>query len=132
MVMWDEEPELGKAFSKKYGIDFEPDLDKLLSRDDVDAVCINAPTSMEIHGTEGSLMIVGSDVRLNSSKIGTNDYSGWLSPKLPPALPDAVTQFVEGVLYDKEIIFGLDDAIMLTEIMEAAYKAHKQGGFVAV
>ena len=296
-VMWDEEPEAGKAFSKKYGIEFEPDLDKLLARDDVDAVCINAPTSMhrdvmvksasagkhiftekvlsarfaeakdikcaieengvkfcisfphrtfphnlfakkvldermlgdvtyfrvrnahsgasagwlpphfynkeqcgggamidlgahpmyltlwlmgkpaeisstftfvtgrevednavsvmkyptgaiavsetgfvtsssptsmEIHGTEGSLMIVGGDVRLSSSKIGTTDYSGWLSPKLPPALPDAVTQFVEGVLYDKTIIFGLDDAIVLTEIMEAAYKAHKQGGFVAV
>jgi len=26
----------------------------------------------------------------------------------------------------------MDDAILLTEIMEAAYKAHKQGGFVKV
>ena len=289
-VMWDEEPEKGKAFAEKYGMEFEPDLDKLLARDDVDAVCINAPTNMhrdvmvkaaragkhiftekvmaltaaegadiraaieekgvkfvisfphrtapknllakkvldekllgkvtyfrmrnahngasanwlpphfysqeqcgggamidlgahpmyltawlmgkpaeissafthvtgrevednavcvmkypcgaiavsetgfvtgrspqilEIHGTEGSIILTNDDVRFSSSLAEA-------APKLPDPLPDAITQFAEAILHGKEIIFGLDDAIVLTEIMEAAYKAHKQGGFVAV
>ena len=95
-------------------------------------VSANSPFMLEMYGTEGSLVITGSDVRLISAKTG-GDISGWVIPnKLPKALPDAIAQFVEGVLYDKEIIFGMDDAVMLTEIMEAAYKAHKQGGFVKV
>jgi len=97
-------------------------------------VSANSPYMLELYGTEGSLVITGNEVRLFSTKNGS-EINGWmtLSPyRLPKALPDPITQFVEGVLYDKEIIFGMDDAIALTEIMEAAYHAHKQGGFVKV
>jgi len=45
-VVWDEEPQKGKEFARKFNMDFEVDIDALLSRDDVDAVCVNAPTSM--------------------------------------------------------------------------------------
>jgi predicted dehydrogenase len=45
-VMWDENPERGKAFAKKFNIPFEPDLDALLASSDVDAVCVNTPTNM--------------------------------------------------------------------------------------
>jgi len=85
-------------------------------------VSYHSPFSLELYGTLGSLMIIGDEIRLLAD--GAEAY------KLPEALPDPITQFVEGVLYEKEILFGLDDAIILTEIMEAAYKAHKQGGFV--
>ena len=92
----------------------------------------NSPFMLEMYGTDGSLMITGSEIRLISAK-NSGEIGGWVIPnKLPQALPGAITQFVEGVLYDKEIIFGLDDALLLTEIMEAAYKAHRQGGFVKV
>jgi len=296
-AMWDEEPDKGKAFAEKFGLDFEPDLDKLLARADVDAVCVNAPTNMhpevliksakagkhiftekvlaltnaeaedirkaveasgvkfcisfphrtfphnlfakkvmeekllgdvnymrvrnahagasagwlpahfydevqcgggamidlgahpmylipwimgkpvevssaftyvtghavednavtvmkyengaiavsetgfvssnspfmlELYGTAGSLMIIGNDVQLISGKVNqaTAGFGGWIKPDhMPHALPSAITQFVEGVLYGKEIIFGMDDAIVLTEMMDAAYRAHKQGGF---
>ena len=92
----------------------------------------NSPFMLELYGTDGSLVITGNDIRLISPK-NSGEIGGWVIPnKLPPALPGAITQFVEGVLHDKEIIFGLDDALLLTEIMEAAYKAHSQGGFVKV
>jgi len=297
-VVWDEEPEKGREFAKQIGADFEPDLDKLLARDDVDAVCVNAPTNMhpevliksakagkhiftekvlaltnieaadirkaveksgvkfcisfphrtfshnlfakkvmdekllgdvnymrvrnahngasagwlpphfydekqcgggamidlgahpmylipwimgkpaeiasafthvtghdiddnavslmkyengaiavsetgfvtgncpfilELYGTEGSLMITGSEVKMISTKLNEKigDFSGWIEPnQLPKALPGAIDQFVDAVLYGKEIIFGMDDAVTLTEMMDAAYRAHKQGGFV--
>ncbi|MCL2361656.1 MAG: Gfo/Idh/MocA family oxidoreductase [Defluviitaleaceae bacterium] len=284
-VMWDEEPEKGKAFAEKYGLDFETDLNKLLARDDVDAVCINAPTNMHRDVmvaaakagkhifTEKVLAATAkeaADIRkaveendvkfcisfphrtfpnnllakkvLDEGLLGTVTYvrvrnahdgasAGWLPPHfydevqcgggamidlgahpmyltgwllgkpseiasaftyvtghavednavcvmkyptgaiavsetgfvtgkspfvmeihgtagsfaiaenevvftgeydLPEALPGAIPQFVDGVLYGKDILFGMDDAILLTEIMEAAYKAHRQGGFVKV
>ena len=95
-------------------------------------VSSNSPSVLEIYGTAGSLMITGNDIRFISSKT-EGEYGGWTTPKsLPKAMPDAITQFVEGVLYGKEILFGMDDAVLLTELMEGAYKAHKNGGFVKV
>ena len=96
-------------------------------------VSANSPFMLELYGTAGSVVITGDSVRFISSKINeaAGDVGGWITPaRLPQKLPDAITQFVEGVLYGKEIIFGMDDACVLTEMMEAAYKAHEQGGFV--
>ncbi|MCL2420220.1 MAG: Gfo/Idh/MocA family oxidoreductase, partial [Defluviitaleaceae bacterium] len=45
-VVWDEDPERGKKFAADFNADFEADLDKLLARSDVDAVCVNAPTNI--------------------------------------------------------------------------------------
>ena len=297
-VVWDEEPQKGKEFADKFNVDFEPDLDKLLSRDDVDAVCINAPTNihpeviiksanakkhiftekvlcltnkeaslirdtvnesgvkfcisfphrtfphnlfakkvvedgllgsvnymrvrnahngasagwlpqhfydevqcgggamidlgahpmylipwimgkpvevssaftnvtghnvednavtvmkykngaiavsetgfitgyspymLELYGTDGSLVISGGDIKLISSEINRKNgaYGGWITPdQLPQALPSPIMQFVEGILYGKEIIFDIDEAVILTEMMDAAYRSHKQGTFV--
>lgn len=47
--VWDEIDEIkerGAKWSAELGTVFEPDLDSLLKSDDVDAVAINAPTSM--------------------------------------------------------------------------------------
>lgn len=44
--VWDEDAERGAAWATQLGADFEPDLDKLLARADVDAVACNAPTAM--------------------------------------------------------------------------------------
>jgi predicted dehydrogenase len=92
----------------------------------------NCPFILELYGTEGSLMVTGSDVKINSAKLSEKaaGFGGWISPdQLPQALPSPIAQFVEGVLYGKEIIFGINDAVVLTEMMDAAYRAHKQGGF---
>lgn len=45
-VVWDEDPARGKAWAEELGCDFEPDLEKAVSRKDVDAVSVGAPTSM--------------------------------------------------------------------------------------
>lgn len=44
-AIWDEEPERGRAWADEIGVPFEPDLDKVLARPDVDAVACNAPTN---------------------------------------------------------------------------------------
>jgi len=80
-------------------------------------VSSNSPAVLELHGTEGSLIIVNGDIWMLPDKSE--------SIKLPKALPTAIDQFVDGILHGSEIIFGIDDAIILTEMMEAAYSAHK-------
>ena len=45
-VIWDEDPVRGKAWAEKMNCDFEPDLDTLLAREDVDAVSVGTATGM--------------------------------------------------------------------------------------
>ncbi|MCL1986864.1 MAG: Gfo/Idh/MocA family oxidoreductase [Firmicutes bacterium] len=93
-----------------------------------------SPFILEMYGTDGTFIVNAGKVSIASSKITTNaDYSGFVTPnQMPQPLPNPVSQFVDGVLYNKEIIFGMQDAIELTEMMVAAYKAHEQNGFVTV
>jgi len=43
--VWDDDAARGSAWAKKLGVDFEPDLDKVLHRGDVDAVVVCTATS---------------------------------------------------------------------------------------
>lgn len=45
-AVWDEKPERGEEWAKELGCDFESNLDKLLAREDIDAVCCCTPTTM--------------------------------------------------------------------------------------
>ena len=45
-AVWDENPALGEEWAKQLGAPFIPDLDALLARKDVDAVCCCTPTTM--------------------------------------------------------------------------------------
>ena len=95
----------------------------------------NSPYVLEMYGTEGSLIINGKDIKLISAKSKNegSTFGGWITPSvLPKPLPDPIDQFVDGVLHGKEIVYGIDDAVLLTEIMEAAYKSHESGEFVKV
>jgi len=44
--VWDEVAERGAKWAQELGVDFVADLDALLAREDVDAVCIDTPTNM--------------------------------------------------------------------------------------
>lgn len=43
-VLWDEDSARGEALAKELGCEFEPDLDKVLAREDIDAVSVTTPT----------------------------------------------------------------------------------------
>ena len=45
VAVWDDMPERGKPAAEKYGVPYSDDLEAVLSRDDVDAVVVNAETS---------------------------------------------------------------------------------------
>ena len=45
-LAWDEQPDVGAEWAAKLGVPFEPDLDRLLARDDIDAVTVTTPTDL--------------------------------------------------------------------------------------
>ncbi len=62
-AVWDEKPDRGAEWAESLGCDFEADLDKLLARDDVDAVCCCTPTTMH------------TDVLLRAAKAGKHIFT---------------------------------------------------------
>lgn len=45
VAAWDDDRARGETYCAKYQIDFEPDLDRLLARRDIDAVFVTSPTN---------------------------------------------------------------------------------------
>ena len=45
-AVWDEDPVEGAKWAEKLGVEFVADLDELLARKDIDAVCCCTPTTM--------------------------------------------------------------------------------------
>ncbi|MDE0660157.1 MAG: Gfo/Idh/MocA family oxidoreductase [Gammaproteobacteria bacterium] len=79
--------------------------------------------SLEIDGTEGGYRMLspGEGVQIRSKHLGG---SGWRQPeKLPEARAKPIDQWIAGCVHGTPIEFGLEDAIQLTELMEAAYVA---------
>lgn len=87
----------------------------------------DSPFSLELSGTEGSLLIGGTDedsVKITSRKLKTQ---GWITPDaLPEALPPTIPMWVDGILKGTPIPFGVEEGTQLTELMQYAYIAAKE------
>lgn len=91
------------------------------------------PFSMELSGTEGTLFVGGPDennVQIKSNKL---DGEKWVTPDpLPEALPRPERMWVDGILKGAPIPFGLEEGTQLTELMEYAYIAFREGRQVEI
>jgi predicted dehydrogenase len=84
------------------------------------------PPAFELYGTEGTLIISGDDVKLASKHLDSR-LQGWISPRqLPKEQPLPLTAWVDGILNDRPMPFGLEDGTRLTELLETAYIAHRE------
>jgi 1,5-anhydro-D-fructose reductase (1,5-anhydro-D-mannitol-forming) len=89
-------------------------------------VSSHSPFSLELYGTEGSLLIGGPErkVQINSPRV-QGEVEGWVQPtKLPQALPTPFEQWIGAILRDEPNPFNIDSAIALTELMEGAYRSY--------
>jgi predicted dehydrogenase len=80
------------------------------------------PLTFEISGTKGCLFI------RDGVTYATKETEGkWVTPEsLPEELSSPIVLWANGEKIEG-ITFGIDDAIMLTKMMEAAYKSHNSG-----
>ena len=83
-----------------------------------------SPFILEVFGTEGTILVEDSHVKIRSTKV--NDGQ-WLEPELPEKRPMAFTQWVESILSEKVPDIKKEDVIRLTELNELAMKSHQQG-----
>lgn len=88
-------------------------------------VSYRSPSSFEIYGTEGTYIDRdGQPPMLASAHADESD--GFVPvTELPEALPSPMVMFLDACTKGTPIEFGLDDAMGLSELLEAAYKAHK-------
>lgn len=94
-------------------------------------VTYRTPSALEIYGTEGTLIVSDNSVRVISKKLEL-PFSGWISPtQLPKEQPLPITQWADALLQDTPMPFGLEDGTKLTELLEAAYIAHKENRTVS-
>ena len=84
------------------------------------------PFMCEVYGTKGVIIGVDDDLKMKTEETMKLVDGGWIKPKMPEELPHPIRQFIDGVLYGKEIIFGLPEARVLTDLMEKAYIAHNE------
>ena len=93
-----------------------------------------SPFSLELSGTEGSLIVGGPEeksVRIRSQKV--QDGKAWVTPeKLPSALPATTQMWVDGILRGAPILFDIEQGTQLTELMQYAYEAHREGKQVEI
>lgn len=90
-------------------------------------VSFNSPFSFEIYGTQGTLIDrEGQPLMFASYK--SDKSSNNLAPviNLPDALPSPITMFLDACTKNTPIVFDLEAAHNLTELLEMAYIAHKK------
>jgi predicted dehydrogenase len=85
-------------------------------------VSVYTPATLEVSGTKGTLLI------RDGVWYATEETEGkMVEAKLPESLPSPVVQWASGEYNKAGVTFGIDDAITLTKMMEAAYKSTLSG-----
>lgn len=83
----------------------------------------NNPYTLEISGTKGALMIHGE-----SAQYATSETKGkWVDLPLPEKMPLPADLWIDAVTNGTASPFTIDEAIMLTRLMDGAYKAFESG-----
>lgn len=86
-------------------------------------VSVYTPETLEVSGTKGTLIIRGNDVTYATAETDGK----YVKPEsLPRALPSPLVQWATGK-HQGGVTFGIEDAVMLTRMMEAAYKSQESG-----
>ena len=88
--------------------------------------------SLEIDGTAGGFRMLspGDGVQVRGKRF---EDASWRKPEeeLPSSQAKPIDQWIAGCTNDEPIEFGLEPAIELTELMEAAYVAEREGRSVS-
>ena len=96
-------------------------------------ISYNSPQTLEIYGTEGSMIAHGNDVQFSSAKLG-GIKNGFFTPDLPKEKPAPLMQFIDCVAEGKPAPaeLNIDAAIGLTELLENSYIGDENNSIVVV
>jgi predicted dehydrogenase len=78
--------------------------------------------SFEVLGSEGAIYYIDDKIRLR-----TKNSDGWtIIDRLPDTTPSALRQFIDSIEKGTDILFDLNKAIKLADLLEKAYISHKE------
>ena len=81
------------------------------------------PYTLEVSGTDGAVMVHGDSVQWG----GKATEGKWVDLELPEKEPLPIDQWIDAVVNGKPSPFTIDEAVMLTRLMDGAYKAFETG-----
>ena len=90
-------------------------------------VTANDPFILEMSGTKGHLRVTG-----NVLEYFDSEQRAWMKPNLPAKAADPMVQWTNEILGTGECEFGIDDAVALTELMEASYVSYAENRAVTL
>ena len=111
-AVWDDNVERGSEWAKEIGADFEPDLNKLLARDDIEAVFCDAPTTQH------------KDIIIAAAKAGKHIFT---EKALCPTVSDCLE--VKKAIEESGVIFTISFPERFYPIFNYAKKLVDMGAF---
>jgi len=92
-------------------------------------ITFGVPDILEVYGTLGSVFMQGNDVRVTTKSLDGLSFTNARPKSLPPARPSPIIQFVDACINHSSTpeYLGLEDAVMMTKMIEAVYKSDKSG-----
>ncbi len=84
------------------------------------------PDTLEVYGTKGVLLAQDDCLRLRTRGTVETAPGGWAELQPLPDEPMPLRQFIDSALYGKPVQYGLREGRELTELMENAYRAHRE------
>lgn len=81
------------------------------------------PYTLEISGTDGALMIHGETAQWG----GKATEGKWVDLPLPERIPLPIDQWIDAVVEGTPAPSTIEDAVMLTRLMDGAYKSFESG-----
>lgn len=90
-----------------------------------------APYFLEVQGTEGTVQVLGADDSV-WLKEGKAPFRRVAEEELPQPGKSAIQQFLDAVEKGETPVFGMEDAVALSRLMDAAYRSHEERRLVTL
>ena len=81
------------------------------------------PYTVEISGTDGSVMVHGDTAHWG----GKLTEGKWVELTLPASIQKPIDQWIDAVCEGGTTPYTIEDAVMLTRLMDGAYKSYESG-----
>ena len=103
--------------------------DGILATMETAFITFGVPDLLELYGTEGSVFMEGANIRVTTKPLDNLSFNNARPKTLPAARPSPIIQFVDACINrtGSPEYYDLDDAVLMTRMVEAVYQSDKTG-----
>ena len=92
-------------------------------------VTYGVPDLLEVYGTEASVFVQNGEVKVSSKSLDGLSFREARPKNLPPEKPSPILQFVDACINrsGSPAYLGLEDAVLMTRMIEGIYRSDRSG-----